>query len=211
MRKQAPILLLRPHRSPTLTTGILVIHGLGVLSLWLSSLPALAALGVSLTLVTSAMLAWNGMQQVEELQWVAGETWRLVLADGKPRRALLDVHASLSLPWWATLAFRLEGGGRLSIMLPRDSLPSDDFRRLRVRLRVEAGSVQKRGRMEPVQPGWNEVESGAPGFRGASSGLRCCRPMPCPRTISAACVCAWRQAACRSRENGPVGASLLAI
>lgn len=148
MRKQAPILILRPRRSPVLTMGILVIHVLGVLALWLSSLPALAALGVSLTLLASAMLAWNGMQQVKELQWGAGETWRLVLAGGKPRRALLDVHASRSLPWWVTLAFRLEGGGRLSVMLPRDSLPADDFRRLRVRLRVEAGSLRKQGRMD---------------------------------------------------------------
>lgn len=148
MRTQAPILLMRPRRSPALATGIVVIHGLGVLALWLSSLSAVAALGISLTLVASAMLSWNETGRVRELQWGPGATWRLVLADGKPRRALLDVQASRSLPWWVTLAFHLDGGGRLTIMLPRDSLPADDFRRLRVRLRVEAGSAMKQGRMD---------------------------------------------------------------
>lgn len=141
MRKQSPILLLRPRRSPALVTGILVIHGLGVLALGLSSLPALAVLGLSLTLVTSARLAWKGTGRVNELQWGPGVTWRLVLADGQVRRALLDAQASRSLPWWVMLAFRLEDGKRLKVTLPRDSLSADEFRRLRVRLRVEAGAL----------------------------------------------------------------------
>lgn len=148
MHNQAPILLLRPRRSPALASGILVMHGLGVLALWLSALPWPAALGLSLILVASARLAWYEMQRVRELQWGAGATWRIHLADGQVRRALLMVPASRSLPWWVMLAFQLEGGGRLSVMLPRDSLSADDFRRLRARLRVAAGSARKQGRMD---------------------------------------------------------------
>lgn len=141
MRKHAPILLLRPRRSPVLVAAILLIHGVGVLALWLSSLPALAVLGLSLPLVGGAVLALRAVLPVRELQWGEGATWRLVLANGPVRRALLDAQASRSLPWWVTLAFRLEDGGRLHVTLPRDALPPDDFRRLRVRLRVEAGAL----------------------------------------------------------------------
>ncbi|MEW6727767.1 MAG: protein YgfX [Pseudomonadota bacterium] len=141
MRKHAPILLLKPRRSPMLVTTILLIHGLGVLALWLSALPGPAAFGLSLALAASAVLTLRGMLPVRELQWGDGATWRLILANGQVRRALLDVQACRSLPWWVSLAFRLEDGGRLHVPLPRDALSADDFRRLRVRLRVEAGAL----------------------------------------------------------------------
>ncbi|MEO1750901.1 protein YgfX [Thiofaba sp. EF100] len=141
MRKHSPILLLKPRRSPTLVVAILLVHGLGVLALGLSALPGPAAFGLSLTLAASAVLALRGMLPVREMQWGDGATWHLILANGQVRRALLDVQASRSLPWWVSLAFRLEDGGRLHVPLPRDALPPDDFRRLRVRLRVEAGAL----------------------------------------------------------------------
>jgi hypothetical protein len=149
MRKHAPILLLRPRRSPALVASILLIYGLGVLALWLSALSGPAAFGLSLALAASAVLALRSMRPVRELQWGEGGTWRLVLAGGPVRRALLDAQASRSLPWWVTLAFRLEDGGRLHVTLPRDALPIDDFRRLRVRLRVEAGALA--GSTPPVR------------------------------------------------------------
>ncbi|MGK0674067.1 MAG: protein YgfX [Halothiobacillaceae bacterium] len=141
MRKHAPILLLRPRRSPMLLAAILLIHGLGVLALGLSSLSTPVVLGLVFALVGGAVLAFSAVWPVRELQWGDGVTWRLVLANGQVRRALLDVHASRSLPWWVTLVFRLEDGARLHVMLPRDALPAEDFRRLRVRLRVEARAL----------------------------------------------------------------------
>ncbi len=144
MRDSAPILLLRPRRSPGLAAGILAIHGLGVLGLGLSALPPEAILGLSLGLGGSASLALRGLHRVRELQWGPGAGWQLVLADGKPRRGLLDGRASRSLPWGVTLAFRLQGGGRLRLMLARDALDEEAYRRLRVRLRIEAGGLQER-------------------------------------------------------------------
>lgn len=148
MKKQAPILLLRPRRSPVLAGLVLAMHGLGVVAVWLSALSWVAALGVSLALAAGGMMAWRGLLPVRELQWGAGGTWQIALADGRRQRGLLDAQASRSLPWWVTLAFRLEDGTRLTVMLPRDSLPADDYRRLRSRLRVEAGGMAKRGRMD---------------------------------------------------------------
>jgi len=148
MKKQSPILLLRPRRSPVLAGAVLAMHGLGVLAMWSSALPWVAALGASLALVAGGMLAWRGILPARELQWGAGEAWQLQWAEGRTLRAMLDAGASRSLPWWVTLAFRLEDGRRLTLMLPRDSLPPDDFRRLRSRLRVEAGGMAKGGRMD---------------------------------------------------------------
>ncbi|MDM7322847.1 MAG: hypothetical protein P3W87_006170 [Gammaproteobacteria bacterium] len=141
MQKHSPILLLRPHRSFALVAGILLIHGLGCVAPWLSALPSPVALGLSLSVLVSTALALRGILPVRELQWGDGATWHLILANGQVRRALLDVQASRSLPWWVSLAFRLENGERLHVPLPRDALPPDDFRRLRVRLRVEAGAL----------------------------------------------------------------------
>lgn len=145
MRKQAPILLLRPRPSRATSVVIAGMHGLGLVAVWLSAWPWWGALALSVALFASGIRLWRMRLPLHELQWGPGESWRLDRGEGEPLRALLDARASRSLPWWIWLAFRLDGGGRLGCLLPLDSLPADDFRRLRVRLRVEAGRVAKRG------------------------------------------------------------------
>lgn len=140
MKKRSPLLLLQPRPSKAMVLGVFGLHALALVAVWLSALPWLASLGLTLVLVVSTRVALHALRQVRELQWGAGETWHLQLAGGRAVRAVLDAQASRSLPWWTTLAFRLDGGGRLYCWLPRGSLPADGYRRLRVKLRVEAGA-----------------------------------------------------------------------
>lgn len=120
-------------------------HGLGLGAVWLSAWPWWGALALSVALFASGYRLWRVRRPWRELQWGPGESWRLDRGDGVPLRAVLDARASRSLPWWIWLAFRLDGGGRLGCLLPYDSLSADDFRRLRARLRVEAGRMAKQG------------------------------------------------------------------
>lgn len=149
MKKQSPLLLLRPRSSMAMVLGLFGLHALALAAAWLSALPWPVSLGLTFALVASIRMALHAMGRVRELQWGAGETWRLQLADGRMMRAVLDAQASRSLPWWITLAFRLDGGGRLYCWLPRGSLPVEGYRRLRVKLRVEAGGETKEPKTGP--------------------------------------------------------------
>jgi len=79
------------------------------------------------------------------LQW-RESGWRLY-RDGVVYGADL-LPGSLLTHWLTLLNFRLDTGQRLSVPLLADALGSDDFRRLRVRLRVSGNKSPDRARIQ---------------------------------------------------------------
>jgi len=79
------------------------------------------------------------------LQW-QDSGWRLY-RDGVVCGADL-LPGSLLTRWLTLLNFRLDTGQRLSVPLPADALGADDFRRLRVRLRVSGNKSPDRARIQ---------------------------------------------------------------
>ncbi|MEW6444604.1 MAG: protein YgfX [Pseudomonadota bacterium] len=144
MRKDAPLLLLRPAPSKIMIFCMGLMHVLALMAVWCADLTWSQAALVALAVLAHGWRWCRARPRVSELQWGAGDVWRLSGADGPVWRARLDVGASRSWAGWVFLSFRLEGGGRLRVLLPRDSLSEDDFRRLRVRLRLTAGQVAGR-------------------------------------------------------------------
>jgi len=78
------------------------------------------------------------------LEWRADGSWR-VATPGGVRRATLGA-GSVSTRWLVVLALRTEAG-TLRRVLPRDALPPETWRRLRVRLRIQGGATA-----EPTAP-----------------------------------------------------------
>ena len=115
-------------------------HLAAALALWLSALPGpVAPLGSVLLILH---LGWLWPRQVSlrhpaairRAVWQADGSWRLIRSDGQAETAglLLPCYTSR---WLAVLRFP----GR-ALVLPRDGLDADTWRRLRVRLlRVEGG------------------------------------------------------------------------
>jgi len=79
------------------------------------------------------------------LQW-RDSGWRLY-RDGVAYGADL-LPGSLLTRWLTLLNFRLDTGQRLSVPLLADALEADDFRRLRVRLRVSGNKLPDRARIQ---------------------------------------------------------------
>lgn len=135
----APTLRLepRPSRWQALAAALLVLAVLAVplLSPW----PAGLRLAVALVaLAVLALLAWRQRRapRWRRLVWDGEGAWLVDHGDG-PRPARLRA-ARLTGP---LLALDLEVGGRRHrLVLWPDSLPADDWRRLRIRLRREGAA-----------------------------------------------------------------------
>jgi len=116
-------------------------HGLAVAALWLAALPGWLAVLGSGGLLISAWMNWRKSLPLSSLQWGGDGLWQLEMSQGSWVGARLNAHGSRSLPWWVYLDFRLDDGRRLGVTLVADSLSKAEFRRLRVRLKVEAGAL----------------------------------------------------------------------
>jgi hypothetical protein len=140
---ETALLVLRPQPSVWRRRVLLWAHGLALVALWLAALPWwLAALG-SGGLWLSAWMTWHKPLPLRSLQWGKGDLWQLEILQGRWVGARLNAHGCRSLPWWVFLDLRLDDGRRLGVSLLRDSLSKDEFRRLRARLKVEAGALQR--------------------------------------------------------------------
>jgi len=139
------LLVLRPQPSMWMRWVLLWAHGLVLAALWLAVLPWWLAVSGSGGLVLSAWMTWHKPSPLRRLQWGKGDLWQLEIPQGRWVGARLNAQGCRSLPWWVFLDLRLDDGRYLGVSLMRDSLSKDEFRRLRARLKVEAGALRHHG------------------------------------------------------------------
>jgi len=144
-KDEIELLVLLPQPSVWQRWVLLWAHALVLAALWLAVVPwCLAVLG-SGGLLLSAWMTWHKPLPLRRLQWGKGDLWQLETPQGRWVGARLNVHGCRSLLWWVFLDVRLDDGRRLGVTLMRDSLSKDAFRRLRARLKVEAGALLRNG------------------------------------------------------------------
>ncbi len=112
-------------------------HGLSLLAVWLGPLAAwlrlLLAAGVlvSLWLILKSRAGYAGVSQKPD------GSWRLHTREGIEIEVRL-LGSSMANPWFVLLHLRADSSNRLhTVLICRDSLEPDLFRRLRVALRVD--------------------------------------------------------------------------
>lgn len=94
-------------------------------------------IAISMVMVLRRHVLRVGRGAIRQLLWDADGVWRLVDAGG--REVLVTRHGEfLRTPWLVILNLRDEGGARFAAVIPRDAVDGDQFRRLRMRLRVAA-------------------------------------------------------------------------
>ncbi len=130
----APLLQLDLRASRALATGILLAHVLAAAGI-LAVLPgawglALALLAVVLGVVTARDRAWlRAASSPRRLELGQDAGARLHLADGRRLEVTVAPRRHVS-PWWVSLALRGPAARRLLVV--RDMLSEEDFRRLRL-------------------------------------------------------------------------------
>lgn len=113
---------------------LLLIASLSILAIFISDIGSVYQLLLVLFLILLLKHAWAGNQAVELHRSAQGE-WQLFSKQQKWQAQLLAGSVVTSL--FAVLQFKLEGAGHCPVVIFRDSLAHDDFRRLRVCLKVE--------------------------------------------------------------------------
>ena len=124
---------------------LLAVHTLSLLAAWLNPLPLWLKFLLSLSIGYSLWLVYkqraNG-PAILGLQLKPDGSWLLHRVVGGDVEAQL-LGSSLVNPWFVLLHLRTEKQA-YSVLIPRDSLEADAFRRLRVALKVVgAGEAKK--------------------------------------------------------------------
>jgi len=140
-----PPLAFRIRPSPVLAAGMVSVHVLATIGLTTSDCPADVA--VPLGAAIAAHLAWAAAHHaarrspgsVVELVWTGGQSFLLEHRDGRTREARLCPGAFVH-PWLAVVTLAGAGMRRPVVVLTADAVGSDEFRCLRVVLRVLAGA-----------------------------------------------------------------------
>ena len=115
------------------TAYLLVVYLLAMISVTLLPMAVHLQLLVLVLLLVSGILSYRRYKQSYQLLW-SDTDWILRYGDSEYNAELLSssvVTASMTV-----LNFSLPGGRRKSLLLMPDSLHADQFRRLRVRLKV---------------------------------------------------------------------------
>lgn len=137
---------LAPKPSHALAAFLWAAHALSLFAAWLNPLPVWLRLVFSVCVLFSLWAALRRSRAgITGLQPKPDGSWILHEGDTEVEASLLG--SSLSTPWFVLLHFRTETR-RPALLVCRDSLDTDAFRRLRVVLQVVGGAVGK----EPVTP-----------------------------------------------------------
>jgi toxin CptA len=136
--RQQPPLAIRPGFSPRLAAFVCLTHllaaaaVLGLPGHWpLLLVPVVASLAYQLYVHVLRRAPWS----IRSLLWEADGTWHAALVSGAELQARLSPSTFVSVPL-VVLNLRQGRWRRRSLPLFADSLPPDQLRRLRQRLRI---------------------------------------------------------------------------
>lgn len=132
--RYASQLLIRLSPSLIYRNLLLLIGLLALLAIFLIDVHLAFQLMLVLLLVLLLKSAWANNQSLD-LHCNAQGEW--LLYDGQQKLPVQLLAESVVTPRFAVLQFKTQRARRRSVVIFRDSLGEDDFRRLRVRLRVE--------------------------------------------------------------------------
>jgi len=127
---------LAPKPSRALAALLLLAHALSLLAAWLNPLSIWLRLALSAGVLAGGWLALRNWRRpgVAGLRQKPDGHWTLRDGAGADIEASL-LGSSLANPWFALLHFRAESR-RFDVLVCRDSLPEEAFRRLRVALEI---------------------------------------------------------------------------
>lgn len=128
---------LAPKPSHSLAVFLLAIHALAFVAAWANLLEVWLKLLLALGVAISLWWVFKNRSKdpdIISLQLKPDGSWMLRLSSGGDIEAKL-LGSSIANPWFVLLHWRTENM-RYSMLIPKDSLAPDDFRRLRVALLV---------------------------------------------------------------------------
>ena len=130
-----PYLALKPSRS--LIAFLLGLHAAALLAAWSNPLSVWLKLLISMCVLMSLWLTYktqSNSPEIAGLQLKPDDTWLLHLSKGGEVEASL-LGSSIANPWFVLLYFKADSK-QFSLLMPRDSLANEDYRKLLVALKV---------------------------------------------------------------------------
>ena len=118
-------------------TFLLGLHAAALLAVWLNPLSVWLKLLISLCVLMSLWLTYKTQTNIPEiagLQLKPDDTWVLHLSKGGDVETSLS-GSSIANPWFVLLYFKADSQ-QYSLLMPRDSLAKEDYRKLLVALKV---------------------------------------------------------------------------
>lgn len=137
----APPIAIELRRSRRLAGFLFVSHALALGAAAYAHLPAVAAAAIAATVLTSFILNFRrlcqleGRRAVRRLEWTADGRWRLTDGTGAEHDATLEPEPTVA-PELVVLRLRGADGVTRTVLLLADSADPDQVRRLRSRLRL---------------------------------------------------------------------------
>ncbi len=128
---------LAPKPSRSLIAYLLGLHAAALLAAWLNPLSVWLKLPISLCVLMSLWLTYNtqaNSPEIAGLQLKPDDTWLLRFSKGGDVEASL-LGSSIANPWFVLLYFKADSK-QFSLLMPRDSLANEDYRKLLVALKV---------------------------------------------------------------------------
>jgi hypothetical protein len=121
------------HPSRQLAVFIVAVHLLAAMAVWFSALPWWASLPMTAIVLLHLRHSLQGFRSAgRELHCQEG---RWSLGDRSGEQPLHPLGEWLVTSWLIVLQFKRADGSRINLVLPPDSAPPDELRRLRVFLR----------------------------------------------------------------------------
>lgn len=115
------------------------IYGLTLLSIWQLPWPLWGRLIFLCTVFVLVSVLRRRQKKYSRIVWQAGNHW-LITSKGVTDTAMLQ-QQSLVTTWLVILLFKITDHGDIAIVIWPDSIQPNVFRRLRVRLKLEAESL----------------------------------------------------------------------
>jgi hypothetical protein len=125
---------------------LLFVHLAALLVLPLLPLPVWLTGSVVCVLAINLYCSWRRLvwrthpDAIHAVSWLGTDEFVISLHSGRDLQASL-AQSALILPWLVILQFRITGHPRRILLLTPDMLPTDTFRRLRVRLRMAMDGI----------------------------------------------------------------------
>lgn len=128
---------LSPKPSPALRSFLVGVHALALVAAGLSPVPLALRIALALAVVWSLWQSWRTYLNpaIVGLRLLPDGSWRLSWQGGGEIDARL-LGSSISSPWFVLLHLRTGQARRHNLLICRDSLEPESYRRLRVALRV---------------------------------------------------------------------------
>lgn len=134
-KEYATPLILDLKKSSIVNVYQIAVHLLAVFAVLYASISAWLMLVLVVFISLHFFYQKTTSNKFSKIVWLSDNQWNLYRSDEDFSEARLTVMSFLT-SWLVILAFKIDDAGRVNVLIPYDMLDAENFRRLKVRLKI---------------------------------------------------------------------------